>query len=113
MNGTTADCVRGKLFVFIGGLHRSGTSLIHECLRDHPDMSGFNGTGVQEDEGQHLQSVYKPASAYGGPGKFGFNSHSFMDETHEFVSDSSRSRLLSEWGKHWDLGRRILIEKSP
>ena len=108
-----ADSVAQKPFVFIGGLHRSGTSLIHECLRDHPDISGFSGTGVNEDEGQLLQSVYKPASVFGGPGKFGFNPRSFMDETHELVSDISRRRLLNEWGKYWDVQRRILIEKSP
>jgi hypothetical protein len=108
-----ADFLAQKPFVFIGGLHRSGTSLIHECLRDHPDISGFSGTGVNEDEGQLLQSVYKPASVFGGPGKFGFNPRSFMDETHELVSDVSRRRLLSEWGKYWDSKRRILIEKSP
>jgi hypothetical protein len=84
-----ADSVAQKPFVFIGGLHRSGTSLIHECLRDHPDISGFSGTGVNEDEGQLLQSVYKPASVFGGPGKFGFNPRSFMDETHELVVTSA------------------------
>ena len=44
--------------VFVGGLHRSGTSLVHRCLALHPAVSGFSGTGVPEDEGQHLQTVY-------------------------------------------------------
>jgi Sulfotransferase family len=114
MTGRSQDSeIDQKLFVFIGGLHRSGTSLIHECLREHPEISGFSGTGVQEDEGQLLQSVYEPAQVFGGPGKFGFNPGSYMDEDHELVSDVSRARLFSEWASHWDLTRRILIEKSP
>src|SRR4051812_31203825 len=52
--------------VFVGGLHRSGTSLVHRCLADHPRASGFRNTGVWEDEGQHLQTVYRPAGSHGG-----------------------------------------------
>jgi hypothetical protein len=53
-----SSLVTGERLVFIGGLHRSGTSIVHRCLSDHPDVSGFQSTGVWEDEGQHLQSVY-------------------------------------------------------
>ncbi len=113
MRESSADFLREKLFVFVGGLHRSGTSLIHECLRDHPEISGFSGTGVWEDEGQHLQTVFQPALNFGGPGKFGFDARAFMDETHELVSDFSRDRLFADWKRYWNLERQILIEKSP
>ena len=53
----------GQQLVFVGGLHRSGTSLVHRCLAEHPSASGFRNTGVWEDEGQHLQTVYLPAAA--------------------------------------------------
>ncbi|MEI2612689.1 MAG: hypothetical protein V9G20_28950 [Candidatus Promineifilaceae bacterium] len=55
-------------FIFIGGLHRSGTSILFKTLRDHPQISGFYNTQVPEDEGQHLQTVIPPAKAFGGPG---------------------------------------------
>ena len=58
-----------RQLVFVGGLHRSGTSLVHRCLAGHPRVSGFRDTGVWEDEGQHLQTVYRPAAAHGGPGQ--------------------------------------------
>lgn len=102
-----------KLFIFIGGLHRSGTSLTHEILRSHPKISGFHETGVPEDEGQHLQEVYKPAIAFGGMGRFGFNKKSFMDENHELATADNARKLYDAWSRYWDTSKPILIEKSP
>lgn len=100
-------------FAFVAGLHRSGTSLLFKCLRNHPDISGFRNTGVPENEGQHLQTVYPPASAYGGPGRFGFDPRAHLTEQSELVSQSSRDRLFAEWSRYWDLSKRVLLEKSP
>jgi len=102
----------GRL-TFIGGLHRSGTSLVHRCLSDHPDISGFQDTGVAEDEGQHLQSVYLPASAYGGPGLFGLHREAYLDESSSLATQDNALRILAEWSQYWDLDRPILVEKSP
>ena len=99
--------------LFIAGLHRSGTSLIHRCIADHPQVSGFLGTGAPEDEGQHLQSVMRTAAEYGGPGVFGFDSASHLDDRSPSVSPDSAQRILNQWSVHWDLERRILVEKSP
>lgn len=99
--------------VFIAGLHRSGTSILHRCLRDHPSISGFQDTGVPEDEGQHLQSVYPAALAHGGPGRFGFDPEARLDETSSLVSESNRTVLWEEWTRHWDLEKPVLVEKSP
>jgi hypothetical protein len=98
---------------FIAGLHRSGTSLLHRCLCDHPDISGFHDTGVPEDEGQHLQSVFPTARVYGGPGRFGFDRRSHLDEGCPLVTPENRVQLDLEWGRHWDLTRPVRIEKSP
>jgi hypothetical protein len=103
----------GKTLVFVGGLHRSRTSLLHRCLAEHPDATGFRDTGVPEDEGQHLQSVYRPARAHGGPGRFGFDPGAHLTEDSPLVTDENRERLAADWRPHWDMSRRVLIEKSP
>lgn len=94
-------------------MHRSGTSLLHEIMRAHPDITGFDRTGVPEDEGQHLQTVFQPAKAYGGPGKFVFDPRSIMDETHELATPENAERIFEEWTPYLDLACDYVIEKSP
>ncbi len=102
-----------KSFVFVTGLHRSGTSLLFQCLKEHPEISGFDGTGVPEDEGQHLQTVVSTAKALGGPGMFAFHPDAAMTEEHPLAGSETAESLWHEWEHHWDLRRPILLEKSP
>lgn len=100
-------------FVFVCGLHRSGTSPLFRILREHPEISGFRGTAVPEDEGQHLQTVFPAANVYGGPGCFGFAKEAHLTEESTLVSSENGQRLLEEWSKYWDLAKPCLLEKSP
>lgn len=102
-----------RQYLFLAGLHRSGTSLLHSLLREHPAISGFHDTGVPEDEGQFLQTVYAPARDFGGPGKFGFDPRAHMDEAHPLANPANAEKLRRQWGRHWELSRSILMEKSP
>lgn len=99
--------------VFVGGLHRSGTTPFARCLAQHPMVSGFSNTGAEEDEGQHLQDVMPTGQAFGGPGRFALDPNSAMTETSPLVSRDSAERLSEQWGKHWDLRKPVLVEKSP
>lgn len=100
-------------FLFIGGLHRSGTSLIHRVLRAHPDAAGFHDTHVPEDEGQHLQDVFPPALVHGGPGRFAFDPAARLTERSPLLTPDNRARLLDQWGKYADLKAGVFLEKSP
>lgn len=99
--------------VFVAGLHRSGTSILTRGIADHPDASSFSDTGFPEDEGQFLQGVFPIAKVYGGPGRFGFDRRSHLTEHSPLATEESRARLYSDWSEHWDLSKRVLIEKSP
>ena len=100
-------------YIFVCGLHRSGTSVLFRSLRDHPQVSGFQGTDSFEDEGMHLQTVYRPSGHYGGAGEFGFHPEAHLTETSPLVSESNRQKLFSEWSQYWDLNKEYLLEKSP
>lgn len=106
-------------FVFLGGLHRSGTTLLFRMLREHPAMSGFannpdaNEWLGAEDEGQYLQSVYPPAIFWGGPGKFAFDPDANLTEQSEFLTPENKTKLATEWFPYFDLTKRYLLEKSP
>ncbi len=105
--------MNNNTFIFLCGLHKSGTSLLFKILREHSLVSGFRDTGVPEDEGQHLQTVFNNARYYGGPGKFGFHPDAHLDENSRLLTDQNRIKLLAEWSQYWDMKAPFLIEKSP
>ena len=50
--------VATKRKVFVVGLHRSGTSILSELLKAHPNICGHNVAEMPpelENEGQHMQ----------------------------------------------------------
>ena len=100
-------------FVFVAGLHKSGTSTLFRCLRENPSISGFKNTGVPQDEGQFLQTIFPPAKEFGGPGRFGFSSKMHLTENSSLITDENKEKLFSEWAGYWDTSKPVLIEKSP
>ena len=105
--------MEGRRFVFVAGLHRSGTTLLARLLAAHPEVSGFSGTGAPADEGQHLQTVYPSDHAYGRPGRFGFAPEMHLTESSWLATEQNARRLFEEWSPHWDLSQPLLLEKSP
>ena len=102
-----------RRFVFVGGLHRSGTTMIARALAAHPAISGFRNTGTIEDEGQFLQTVFPVENEFGGVGRFGFDPRAHMTETSALNSAQNAARLLTDWGRHWDSTKPVLLEKTP
>ncbi len=124
-------------FIFIGGLHRSGTTILAKCLQEHPQVSGFENTGVPADEGQHLQTVFPIAKRYdglrkpvfdelvdhiskrvdrkrrGGMGRFGYDPDAHMTENSPLITEENREKLFNEWKEYWDTEKPVLLEKSP
>ena len=100
-------------FIFICGLHRSGTSLLYKILNEQSNMSALNNTNEIEDEGQFVQSIYQPAYKTGGVGRFGFNTESELNEDSNLITEENRKKLYDEWSRYWNKEKEFLIEKSP
>lgn len=105
--------VDGSRLIFVAGLHRSGTTPLTRLLAAHPAISGLHGTGVREDEGQHLQQVYPVARTYGGPGRFARDPRSHLTEQSALATPENAARLIGSWAPYWNLDRPLLLEKSP
>ncbi|WP_329521033.1 sulfotransferase family protein [Spirillospora sp. NBC_01491] len=99
--------------LFVGGLHRSGTTLFASLMGTHPEISGFRHTGAPEDEGQHLQTVLPIDEHHGGPGRFAFAPDAYLTESSPYASVETARRLRAQWNRYWDLSKPILLEKSP
>lgn len=111
MTPSTAEA--RHLHVFICGLHRSGTSPLHEIMKQHPLITGFSSTGKPKDEGQHLQSVLGRDGDYGGPGAFCFDPRAHLTEKDVPEYAARLPELFVSWAQHWDAEKPIRIEKSP
>jgi Sulfotransferase family len=103
----------GHQLVFVGGLHRSGTTPLTDALAAHPDVSGLTGTGVSENEGIHLQDVYPRIRRYGGMGRFANDDRAHLTETSPLATAENAERMLRSWTPYWDLARPYLVEKTP
>ena len=87
--------------------------MVASTLARHPDIAGLEGTGVDEDEGQHVQDVYGSAGRFGGPGRFAFNPAARMTESHRLVRAGSAERIHDSWAPYWSSDAPWKIEKSP
>jgi Sulfotransferase family len=102
-----------RKYVFVCGLHRSGTSLLGRNIARLEDCTGFKNTGVLMDEGQHLQNVYPTDAELGGTGRLGFDPRAHMTETSDLLTLSNIARLHTSWHAYWDNSKTICVEKTP
>src|SRR5215208_4613605 len=107
--GTVGDFLSDdQQLVFVGGLHRSGTTLLARLLASHPDATGLAETGAPEDEGQHLQSVYPAAERHGGSGRFALKAKAHLTERSPIATAANAQRLWDEWAPYWDTDSQFL-----
>nr|WP_281277778.1 sulfotransferase [Myceligenerans xiligouense] len=93
----------------MGGMHRSGTTLVADLISRNSVASGLSGTGVPMDEGEHIQDVY--VRAWHRTDDWAFDSR--LHVTENDITPDAAMRLWMSWSPYWDLSKRLLVEKSP
>ena len=122
-----------KTILTIGGAHRSGTTLLWECITKHPDITGFGSefeSGVSFSEGVLMQDVLpqhgvatelaiKSSHDFDkqmiGVGKYALADEAsvHLTEQDERVTLENFARLLNRYGSHWNLTKPVWVDKSP
>ena len=101
-------------YVFVCGLHRSGTSILGRNIGRLENCTGFdNMPDSLPGEGQFLQDVYPTGRKLGGPGRIGFDARARQTETSTLLRPEKVARLRASWHRHWDRKKPICVEKTP
>ena len=100
-------------YVFVGGLHRSGTTLVASLLEAHSEVRGLSAAPVPEGEGVFLQGAIPHDALAGVPGQFAERPEMHLTEGCRFDSAAVRDRLRSDWDLWYPPGGRWRVENSP
>jgi hypothetical protein len=101
-------------YVFVCGLHRSGTTLLAREIGKLENCTAFQDTGAPMDEGQWLQDVYPVDATYGGVGRFGFAPRAHLTERSPLLTPANVRRLRESWESRWAARENtIRVEKTP
>ncbi|MFD2740570.1 sulfotransferase family protein [Sulfitobacter aestuarii] len=100
-------------YVFVAGLHRSGTSLLASLIAQHPDVAAICDAPVPEQEGVFLQGAIPHTALHGVPGEFAHDPTQHLTETSRFNNLETSERLNRDWALWFETGRPWRLEKSP
>ncbi|MDP4574245.1 sulfotransferase [Qipengyuania sp. G39] len=104
---------RSNRFVFVAGLHRTGTSLLARMIGTHPQVSSIIDSPVPENEGCYLQGAIPHTALDGRPGYFATNPHEHHTEHSPYNTLETKTRLLADWSPWFAEEKAWWIEKSP
>jgi hypothetical protein len=119
-----------RTILIIGGPHRSGTTVVWEGIKAHPDIAGFGDrfdTGVDYSEGVLMQDVYPrfgvgfeftnfdKSDGKGGVRQDGIGRYALGEDVHwtaenkkqKLEDPTTLSRLLNRFGPHWDQNKKF------
>lgn len=99
-------------YVFVGGLHRSGTSLVARLIGDLPGVSAINAAPVPEKEGVYLQGAIPHTARHGTPMHFATDPAQHHIEGSDFDRLETQMRLQRDWAPYF-AEAPWRVEKSP
>ena len=100
-------------FVFVAGLHRTGTSILARMIGAHPQVSMIEGAPVPENEGCYLQGAIPHTALDGRPGHFATDPAQHHTEASPYNCLEAKRRLLADWSPWFDSSKPWWLEKSP
>lgn len=100
-------------YVFVGGLHRSGTSLLARLIGAHPKVSAITEAPVPENEGCYLTGAIPHTARHGIPGHFATDPAQHHVEGGPFDRLDTRERIEADWAPWFDPSAQWRVEKSP
>lgn len=111
-SGVAGDGPRHR-YVFVAGLHRTGTSLLASIVGSHPDVATIEGANVPENEGSYLQGAIPHTAKHGVPGEYAIDPDQYLTESSALNTLETVLRLEREWGAWFDPAKPWRLEKSP
>ena len=99
-------------YVFVGGLHRSGTSLVARIVGGLPGVASIRGADVPEDEGAYLQGAIPHTARHGAPMHFAADPEQHLIEGCRWDRLEVRERMEADWAPWFGPGP-WRVEKSP
>ena len=100
-------------YLFVGGLHRSGTSLAARLAAGLPGVAGIKGAPVPEGEGAYLTGALPHTAMHGRPGHFATDPGQHLTEGHALDRLDTVLRLERDWDRWFAPGAAWRVEKSP
>ena len=99
-------------YVFVGGLHRSGTSLVARMLGSLSGVSSIENSGMPENEGVYLQGAISHTALDGRPMHFATDPAQHHVEGGRHDRLEVKQRLEADWSP-WFAEGNWRVEKSP
>ncbi len=100
-------------YVFVAGLHRTGTSLLARLLASHPEIAALAHPTAPEDEGCYAQGAIPHTAQHGMPGHYATDPDQHLVEECRFDTLAVRTRMEADWDRWFAPGGRWRVEKSP
>lgn len=102
-----------RRYLFIGGLHRTGTSLLARLLAEHPEINAITDAPVPENEGAFLQGAIPHTARHGIPGHYATDPAQHLVEGCRYDTLETRQRLEHDWEPWFTGNGSWRLEKSP